>query len=621
MYKKRGKSTTFFKNDKGQVTIFIIIAIMIIGIVAGFLLLRENVGVTKISASIQPVYNSFLSCLEDKTKTGIDILESQGGYIQLPDFKPGSTYMPFSSQLNFLGNPIPYWYYVSGNNVQKEQVPSQQDMEKSLGIFISDTIRECNYENYYNEGFEIVQEEPKASVSIKNDDVAVRLSMKMKISKGEDTALIETHQLSVKSNLGNLYNSAKTIYQKEQKELFLENYGVDNMRLYAPVDGVEISCSPKTWDAEKVFSDLQEAIEVNTLALTTKTPSTKEGKYFFVNANINGEARFLTSSNWSYSFEVAPSEGQLLIASPVGNQPGLGVLGFCYVPYHFVYNIKYPVLVQIYNKDEIFQFPLAVVIQGNKPRVALNSTATAISSNLCPYKNTEVTVTTYDTDFNPVESEISYECFGETCSIGSTSSSGTLTEKFPQCVNGFVIAKTEGFKEARTQYSTTEGGSVSLIMNKFYDLNVALKVNGADYSGKAMIYFNSEEDSRVISYPEQRNVKLGEGQYEISVYIYKDSSIELKETNYQQCMNVPAGIGGLFGITKKSCFDVKIPSQILSSVLAGGGKQDYYILESELKGPKTIEINADSFTTPTTMEQLQNNYLAFENNGLGVSIK
>ena len=621
MHNKGGKPALFLKkNRRGQVTVFIIIAIVIIAVVTGFFLIKGNLGIMKIPASIQPVYNSFLSCLEDKTKIGIDILESQGGYIQLPDFERGSTYMPFSSQLNFLGNPIPYWYYVSGNNVQKEQVPSQTDMEKSLGIFISDTIRACNYENYYNEGFEIVQEEPKASVSIKNDNILVVLKMNMKISKGEDTSQIETHQLSVKSNLGNLYTSAKNIYQKEQKELFLENYGVDNMRLYAPVDGVEISCSPKTWNAEKVFSDLQDAIEINTLALTTKTPTTQNGKYFFIDAKVTGEARFLTSKSWSNSFEVAPSQEALLIANPVGNQAGLGILGFCYVPYHFVYNIKYPILVQIYNKDEIFQFPLAVVIQGNRARYALNSTATAISSNLCPYKNTQLTIETYDTNFNPVESQISYECFGETCDIGSTSS-GTLTEKFPQCVNGFVIARAEGYRESKIEYSTTQAGSVSIVMDKLYDLNVALKLNEASYSGKAMIYFNSERDSKAVSYPEQKKVRLGEGKYEISVYIYKDSSIELKETSYQQCLDVPAGIGGLLGITQKSCFDVKIPSQILSSVLAGGGKQDYYILENELKSSGTIEIKADSFTTPTTIEQLQNNYLAFENTGLEVSFK
>ena len=422
MQNKRGWKPTIFTNRKGQVTIFIIIAIIIVGVVVGFLLLRGNLGIVKIPASIQPVYNTFLSCLKDKTKTGIDVMESQAGYIQLPEFEPGSRYMPFSSQLNFLGNPIPYWYYVSGSNIQKEQVPSESEMEKELGNFINDRIRECNYENYYNDGFEIVQEEPKASVDIKSDNVNVKLNMNMRITRGEDNVLVSNHNVVVKSNLGVLYNSAKALYQKEQKELFLENYGVDTLRLYAPVDGVELTCSPKTWDANDVFDNLKDAIETNTFALSTETPTTKEGKYFFVDANIDGGARFINSKDWSNSFEVLPSEGSLLIANPVGNQPGLGALGFCYVPYHFVYNVKYPVLVQVTKGEEVFQFPVAVVIQGNKARTALSSTASTNNVELCTYKNTPITVKTYNTNLNAVESQISYECFGETCDIGESSS-------------------------------------------------------------------------------------------------------------------------------------------------------------------------------------------------------
>ena len=48
--------------------------------------------------------------------------------------------MPFSSQLNFLGDFIPYWYYVSGNNIQKEQMPSKNDMEEQLEEFIEEKI-------------------------------------------------------------------------------------------------------------------------------------------------------------------------------------------------------------------------------------------------------------------------------------------------------------------------------------------------------------------------------------------------------------------------------------------------------------------------------------------------
>ena len=158
-------------------------------------------------------------------------------------------------------------------------------------------------------------------------------------------------------------------------------------------------------------------------------------------------------------------------------------------------------------------------------------------------------------------------------------------------------------------------------MDKLYDTNVALKLNGASYNGKAIIYFTSEGNSKVVSYPEQKRVELSEGQYEISVYIYKDSSMQLKETTTEQCIDVPAGIGGLLGITQKKCFDIKIPAQILSNALAGGGKQEYYILESDLKSFNTIEINAQEFILPTTIEQLQNNYLIFDSTSLGVSFR
>jgi len=120
MRDKRGKlsffSDNFFlKSNKGQVTIFIIVAILIVAAVVIFFAFRGSLSVKNLPAYAEPVYVDFLSCLEENTLTGADILGSQAGYIPLPDFEPGSAYSPFSSQLNFLGNPIPYWYYVSGN--------------------------------------------------------------------------------------------------------------------------------------------------------------------------------------------------------------------------------------------------------------------------------------------------------------------------------------------------------------------------------------------------------------------------------------------------------------------------------------------------------------------------
>ena len=606
------------KKKMGQVTIFIIIAIIIIAAIAAYFIFRNQLIRIGISADMQPVYTTFLSCLEERTLTGVSVLESQGGYIELPEFEQGSDYMPFSSQLNFLGNPIPYWYYVSGNNFEKEQVPTKTEMENQLESFINEKIRGCVFDGYYEQGFEIIQGEPKANVLIRNNDIVVNLNMNVNIKKANESANVANHQITVKTNLGSLYDSARKVYDYEQSNLFLENYAVDTLRLYAPVDGVEITCSPKVWNADSIFSQLKEAIEINTIALTTQGD---KDNYFNVKIPVSEEVRFLNSRDWTYSYEVNPSQGNVLIANPVGTQQGLGILGFCYVTHHFVYNIKYPVLVQVQRGEEIFQFPLAIVIQGNKPRKALDASAYEISSpEICNYKNTQLQVRTLDDGGNSVNADISYECFGEVCSIGKTSS-GTLSSDFPQCVNGFVIAKADGFEETKYMFSTTQSGSVDVIMGKLYPKSIDLNVDGNNYNGRAVITFTSGDISKTILYPEQKKIELSEGDYEIEVSIYDQASLKLQAGTYKQCIDVPSGIGGLFGVKEKKCFDVQIPSQIISNVLSGGGKKSYYITKSELVRSNLLEINAPSLPEPKTIEDLQNNYNLFDSKELEITFK
>ena len=74
--------------------------------------------------------------------------------------------------------------------------------------------------------------------------------------------------------LGNFYDSAKEIYLNQKTSMFLENYGVDILRLYAPVDGSEIGCSPKIWKVDDIKGDLVSALEANIPAVKIK------GDYF-----------------------------------------------------------------------------------------------------------------------------------------------------------------------------------------------------------------------------------------------------------------------------------------------------------------------------------------------------
>lgn len=610
------------QNKRGQITIFIIIAVIIVAAVALYFLFRGTLGTAQIPASLEPAYTSFLSCLEDNTRTGIDVLESQAGYIYLPELELGSHYYPFNSQLVFLGSSIPYWYYVSGNGIQKEQLPTVNDMESQLETFIENRIRDCNFQTHYNEGFVVQMDEPSASVSINDDSVDVSLNMVMTIEKGEDVAIVRSHNKKISSNLGSLYDSAMQVYDYEQDNLFIENYSIDALRLYAPVDGVELSCSPLIWSADKVFDDLQVALEQNMLVLG----SNLGGGYYKVDADIpeDTEVRFLNDKTWPSTFEVSPSEENVLIASPVGNQPGLGVLGFCYIPYHYVYNVRYPVLIQVEKGEETFQFPMAVVIEGNKPREALSgASATEIGvPDLCQYKNAPLEVYAFDSNLVPVDADISYECFSEVCNLGSTEN-GVLKANFPQCVNGYVIAKAEGYEKGKVLHSTTSDVRiVNVLLEKTHNLNINLRLNGQSYNGDALVTFVKDGSSRTVAYPEQKNVELSQGQYEVQVYVYRNSSLQFPEATKTECIEIPAGgIGGILGFTTEKCVDIKIPSQIISSVLAGGGKQEYYVLESELVSSNTVDINAPNLPLPTSIEQLQTNYMLFEDNNLDIMFR
>jgi len=618
------------KGEKAQVTIFIIIAIVIVAAIIAIFLLKDRIKIIGMPKEMQPVYNYFLSCIDDETKQAASLMESQAGYIETPEFEAGSAYMPFSSHLDFFGFAVPYWYYVSGNGIAKEQIPSKEKMQEQLKDYLEKRIEECNFEDFEAQGFIIEKGEPKADVEIKDNKIDVGIEMPLTISFDDMTTRQTTHKVSVDSRLGKFYNTAIKIYDKEKTSMFLENYGVDVLRLYAPVDGTELTCSPKVWMQENIKNELKNALEGNTQAIKFKgdyySLASKENKYFVqdLGENTDASVNLLYSRNWPTKIEIYPDDNPL-IAEPVGLQEGLGILGFCYVPYHFVYDITYPVLVQIYDNEEMFQFPIAVVIDKNKPIKGLDTEALPdVVPELCEHKLAQINVYTYNTKLEPVEADISFKCFGTSCDIGKT----TLTEKetylsalFPQCVNGLIIAKADGYSTKKYMLSSVQSTTANIVLDKLYTLGLDITLNGKSLSDeKAIVYFNGEENF-AFAYPEQKQISLSEGQYEVKVYVYKNSTLSFQGSTTRKCINVPkSGLSGIFGATKEQCYDIDIPSQTISFAIAGGGKTSYYFAESELQENKKLEIKASPLPAPNSLEQLQDNYELLEEKTLWLEL-
>ncbi|MBX4212370.1 hypothetical protein KW787_02870 [Candidatus Pacearchaeota archaeon] len=611
-------------DKRGQLAIIIIVAVVIVGGIIFYFAVRNQTSISSVDADLQPVYDAYDSCISTSAQAAISLAGSQGGRVDAGQFIPGSDYSPFSSHLNFLGFPVPYWYYVSGNGIIKENIPTKTSIQNEIADYVEKSLNDCDLESFYQQGYSIQRGDANVKVTMDDTRVVVDVSSPLSVSRNGKTAIKNNHESIITSKLGKFYKLAREIYQKEKQEAFLENYSVDVLRLYAPVDGVEISCSGKVWKTPEIVDDTKQGLAGNINSLRLKgnyySLSDKSRQYFVVDKTVDEAVGFMYSPSWPTKVEIQGDgvSNQLMIAEPVGNQQGLGVLGFCYSPYHFVYDVSFPVMVQIYNNDELFQFPVAVVIDKNLPRQGIFSNLTdSPSDDVCQFNTQDVKISVYDSNLVPLDANVSYRCFDQKCDLGNTKN-GVFEGKAPACVNGHIDVSSSGYSSQSQLLSTNEENSADVILDREYDLNVSLTVDGKKLDGSAIVSFLGASNSS-ISLPASGNVKLSEGIYEIRAYVYGNSSIVIPASTKSECTSVPtSGVAGFFGGTKEQCYTVNIPQTKIDYALVGGGVQQAYLLGSDLsKG--NLNLNVYSLPRPNTLEQLQYNYESFESSGIDTS--
>ncbi len=614
------------KNRVGQVTIFVIVALVIVALIGVFFAFRGSLFGSNIPLNLQPVYARYDSCISEEVSNGINLLQSQGGRIDIGELASASDFSPFSSHLNFLGFKILYWYGFSGNNVVINNIPTMNEMENEIESFVSSRINDCDFSDFSAKGFVIEKSEPRVSVTVEDKQVLVSVDAPLTVSLEDNSARKVNHEVTVNSKLGLLYKTASSIYEYERKSLFLENYALDVLQSYAPVDGVEIQCSPKIWKTPDVVKEIKESLTANIGAISfSGEPGGNGDKYFTVKNDVNEQVNLMYLSDaFPSKIEITPASQALMIAEPVGTQEGLGIMGFCYVPYHFVYDLRFPVLIQVGDGIENFQFPVVVDIDNNvvgEPSFSEISDESEV--DVCSFAEGDVTVNTYDSELNPIVANVSYHCFDSLCGLGQTSISGNtavLDAKIPVCVNGELIVSAGGYADSKVLFSSNSNSFAEVILEKEYPVSVEVRVAGKIVKNStAVVHFVGEDYSASAVIPESGNINLKEGLYDVKAFVYGNSNVVIPSTTKTECYKVSrGGVAGFFGSTKEECVNVEIPATKIDYALLGGGKTTSYILGSELKGGKII-IDVSELPTPNSLEQLQYNYEVFDT--LGVQLE
>ncbi len=621
-------------DKRGQIALFVIIAILLvvtIGLVAYF----GGIIPLGVPAKIAPVEDRVLGCIDDVTSQGAVLLGDQGGYISLPDFEPGSEFAPFSSQFNFFGSVMPYWFYLSSNGEYKEQVPTLKEIEEQLEDYIEETMQDCDVRDLEAEGYVINFGEPSnVEVIVKEEDIFVDVDWSVDIEFEDTTRRISSHEAKIKNNLGKLYELALNIYDAEQSKLFLEDYTVDILALYAPGTGVEFSCAPEIWSKDQVKADLLDAIQNNLAAVKISGDYYKirddEREYFVqdIGSNLKKEqVNILYDKVFPTKIEIEPSSGDVLRADPVGNQEGLGIIGFCYVPYHFIYDVQYPVIVQVFDEDfGLFQFPIIVSIENNQPRgtaIGEQPDVEGEKTEICEYAVQDYSIVTRDLTGARVDSDISFKCSGTVCHIGEADG-GELETKLPQCVNGFIVAQKDGYVDAKVQVSTNEGGSAEIIMKEKHEipLRILKDLKELDEEDSALITFSSDDISQSIFYPTMGSVTLAEGTYKVTAYLFKEGKIVLQEQSVERCIDVPKrGVLGFLGFVREDCFNINQPAQELTQITIGGGTGEVYFSDEDLRRAEFVGIEIGSQPIPTNVFELQDVYNSVFASTIGIILR
>ena len=181
------------ENHRGQVTIFIIIAIILIVAVAFYFVLKDKADTDEpIYIESAQVYNFVQECLETTSKQSLYFIGLHGGYFIPPE--KSTAY------------GVPYYIYL-GDYL----FPHINKIEEEISIFVESSLTLCT-EDFEDFGSVVInQSEVRAITSVEGEFVSIKVNYPITIQKGESVSRIEDFEVEIPVRLSVLYNASKFI--------------------------------------------------------------------------------------------------------------------------------------------------------------------------------------------------------------------------------------------------------------------------------------------------------------------------------------------------------------------------------------------------------------------------
>jgi len=593
------------KNNgkKGQATMFILLGIVIVVLFIGVYSLKDYIlksefereaDKLKVSDDFIPLYNSYRECVTDVADKGIVLMASQGGYIDIPRYEyVVNPLVPFSNKLDVFNDEIfevSYWFYETGNGIQTSNIPTLNGMENELSKYISDNLYTCllNLSGYDSYAINDIGDFD-TDVQINDYKVFIEVKSNLNVDYKGLNEKFDNLKISVDSSLGYLYSKALELYNKEDNENYIEEKTIDYLVIYdqIPYSGESFNCNPRVWSKQNVEQDFKGILEVNTDAI-----GKIDDAYYWIDLDDNNlDISVMYRRDWPFFMEINGGQEILKEESAFGeNSDAANFLNafFCLNNYHFIYDIKYPVMFTLNKNGLDFNFAYEAIIDNNQPKQnLLGMEELSLEDNkVCDYRNQLFTFYILDSETNEFLDNVNIKlsCVGSSCDIGKTSldesNEYSLTAQVPSCINADIKTYKEGYNSGSSILSTNEEGLGYIYMKKYHNLDVNLKIidNGEIrdvYDDESVFVSFINEEDKFNQFLDKETIDLIKGDYTIRAYIMKEANekILVKGDNVEYCTTMPrSGILGVLGATQKKCFTSKLDDVELDQVLVGGNE-------------------------------------------------
>jgi len=187
-------------GKRGQVTIFIIIAILIVAAVVLFFSFKDSIIKTSVKNNDR-VYLYVENCIKETGEDGILYVMGNGGYL----------YAPISST----SDGIPYYFYAG-----KSYLPELSRIEDEISSYMEQALYSCtnNFVNFPE--LNVTEGKIQSETLINNNEVIfnVKYSVTVTHKGGDVSRFTDFNGIKVTSRIRTMYNSISEIIKGQTRE-------------------------------------------------------------------------------------------------------------------------------------------------------------------------------------------------------------------------------------------------------------------------------------------------------------------------------------------------------------------------------------------------------------------